>query len=81
MREVPLGGDVLREQQDAAGVLIEAMDHPHARVGRAAGRDAELPAEPLEHAVRLATSGDRGQAGGLGDGNPISGFPEDFQIV
>jgi hypothetical protein len=76
---VPLRGDVLGEQQDAARVLVEAVDDPDAWVGVARAGQPELGREPLEDAVALVAAGDRRQARGFGDGNDVVVLVEDVE--
>ena len=55
--KVSLGGNVFGKQQDAAGILVEAMNEAEAWVVGAGGREADLARKHVEDAVSFGTSG------------------------
>lgn len=79
--EVALGGGVEGEEQDAGGVLVEAVDDADAGVGGAGAGEAELLGEELEDGGGLATAGDHGDSGGLVDGDEVVGTVEEGEHV
>jgi hypothetical protein len=76
--EVALGVDVLGEEEDAGGVLVEAVDESEAGVGSAGGGEGELVAELFEDAGGFGAAGNCRQGRGLGDGEEVGGVEKNI---
>ena len=77
--EVLLGGSIECEEEDAGGVLVEAMDDADARVFAAGGGDVQLAAELFEDGIGFGAAGDGGEISGFVDGDGGGMTPEDFK--
>jgi len=80
MGKMPLGVDVFRHQQHAAGVFIEPMHDTQPRVGLPAARQPNLPGQHFQQTRLLAPPGDGRQSRGLGDGENLPILKEARQI-
>src|SRR5206468_3155030 len=63
----------------AAGVLVEPVDDPDARVGDAGRGQTKLSAEPLQDAVGLGPPGNGREPGGLANGDVVVVLPENVE--
>ena len=61
--KVSLGGNVFGKQEDAACILVEAMNEAEAWVVGAGGREADLARKHVEDAVFLGASENGGKVG------------------
>ena len=75
--DMPLCGDVPCEEDDAGGLLVDAMTDADARIGRPGPRKLKLSGELFERTGGFPASGDDGEAGGFVDGGEVVVFPEE----
>ncbi len=71
VREMTLGGDIFCQEQDAAGVFVEAVDQAQSRIGGAGAREIDLRGKLLQQARGFAAPGDGGQARRFFDGDQL----------
>ena len=72
MREMALGRDIFREEQNAAGLFVEPMDDERAMI--------DLSAEDFDGAGFFGAAGDHRQAGGFVDGDEVGVFEDDWEL-
>jgi hypothetical protein len=79
--EMSLGGDIFGQKEHAAGLLVETMNHAQSRVACSGCREAQLPAEALQHTIGFPASGNRCQPGGLIDSDDVCIVIQDVQVL
>ena len=77
--EVLLGRAIECEEENAGGVLVEAMDDADARVLGSRGRKVQLRGDLFQDGIGFCPAGNGGQIGGFVDGDGGRMMPEDFE--